>query len=1082
MFRIIIAFCILGTVGDLFPQCSTPNPPAGLFCDPSLPNGAPLLCEIECLDGYTAMMPLYDDQASQDDQPSPLCDDMMGGQPNNMSWFAFIAGSSTIRFEITPFDCTGGINFSGVQAGIYGDCEGIEILYCESEVKEQVFEIGGPGFVPGNTYYFFIDGFEGSQCMYTVNVLEGEQPFPIPEIVDITTNHSSDTICRGALVEFNVLGLDQDSIIYTLSIDPPTIDYPTGFHPETRSPLTTWAFNEEGDFMICAQATNGCDVTDEFCIDITVRSIDDEIFSDVTICLEDLGNYAGPSAEDPNGDGILGWLGVNTFFPGINRDSINTMDGCTYYQEININVINPPARENVVLELCSTDFPYLYEGEVFNNPIEIFNLTLDNLAVSGCDSLVSLSLVEVNISGEIVVLQCENGEAVLEFIVTDKNPADLEFSSINWMDDLGNSLIDNGNDQPGVNVTTSGIFSLEIVASEEAQCNFSFVSENIIIDDLKPSPPAMIGWIIEPCEARLTTGYKANEVEEENAVYTWVVPSDVANFMDMGDSISIEWGNSSGGEICVSITNSCGTSDQSCAIIARKTMSSSNIIISGETCIDSQIEISAEPGLGIYQWDFGNSDIILSSDLTGPGPHVVELPNEGLDSISLIIIDGDCVSPVIVEVFDVVNQILEPEITCIASDNSILFQWDDVVGAVDYEVTVSTGHNGLLLGNSFEVQGLQIGDSVSIDIQSIASMSCANSNIVTSQCYAGCPQNPITIVGEIDEFCSGDQTAPLTLTIEGNTIGGQITWSGGDFVDASGNFISENARIGENVVVADLLLNQCIYSDTLIVVMNAMPEWSYELISSFCIEDEDGMLILLPPPSSGELSYRLDDGTFLGDTTLLQFGNYTVTAIDSKSCTQSETIAINSPEWPQLEINTPTSIDEGSELLIQLSVEESEDFIIDSVIVYSNTELLCNANSGDVCEQILYVASEDVTICADLWYNTSCIVTICSEIDVRKVINFFTPNIFSPNNDGNNDVFFVRSNQPSLVLEKFSVFDRWGSRVFSRQGMITEDIDSSWDGKLNGSHVPDGVYLYHLEYRDEENKLQVKNGSVMVIR
>jgi gliding motility-associated-like protein len=40
----------------------------------------------------------------------------------------------------------------------------------------------------------------------------------------------------------------------------------------------------------------------------------------------------------------------------------------------------------------------------------------------------------------------------------------------------------------------------------------------------------------------------------------------------------------------------------------------------------------------------------------------------------------------------------------------------------------------------------------------------------------------------------------------------------------------------------------------------------------------------------------------------------------------------------------------------------------------------------------------------------------------------FIPNTFSPNNDGNNDVLFVRGKNIQEI--NLSVYDRWGQRVF----------------------------------------------------
>ncbi|MFN3403546.1 MAG: gliding motility-associated C-terminal domain-containing protein, partial [Cytophagaceae bacterium] len=66
-------------------------------------------------------------------------------------------------------------------------------------------------------------------------------------------------------------------------------------------------------------------------------------------------------------------------------------------------------------------------------------------------------------------------------------------------------------------------------------------------------------------------------------------------------------------------------------------------------------------------------------------------------------------------------------------------------------------------------------------------------------------------------------------------------------------------------------------------------------------------------------------------------------------------------------------------------------------------------------------------------------------------LNFFIPNLFTPNNDDSNDYFKILG-LPSR--SQLRVFNRWGSRVYEN-----ENYDNSWDG----SGLPDGVYYYDLE-------------------
>ncbi len=98
----------------------------------------------------------------------------------------------------------------------------------------------------------------------------------------------------------------------------------------------------------------------------------------------------------------------------------------------------------------------------------------------------------------------------------------------------------------------------------------------------------------------------------------------------------------------------------------------------------------------------------------------------------------------------------------------------------------------------------------------------------------------------------------------------------------------------------------------------------------------------------------------------------------------------------------------------------------------------------------------------------------------EKKIPFFIPNVFTPNDDGHNDVFQIKlldyiTNEESLTCD---VFNRWGERVGFYRG-----INGSWDGKTAaGIELSSGVYYYHIEYIDENNDSMFFNGYIQLIR
>lgn len=88
----------------------------------------------------------------------------------------------------------------------------------------------------------------------------------------------------------------------------------------------------------------------------------------------------------------------------------------------------------------------------------------------------------------------------------------------------------------------------------------------------------------------------------------------------------------------------------------------------------------------------------------------------------------------------------------------------------------------------------------------------------------------------------------------------------------------------------------------------------------------------------------------------------------------------------------------------------------------------------------------------------------------------FVPNAFTPNEDGKNDKFYVRSNGLTAI-NFFRVYDRWGQLIFE-----TNDLSQGWDGSFNGQQLSPDVYVYHLSAVCTNGDEISKHGNVTLIR
>lgn len=91
-------------------------------------------------------------------------------------------------------------------------------------------------------------------------------------------------------------------------------------------------------------------------------------------------------------------------------------------------------------------------------------------------------------------------------------------------------------------------------------------------------------------------------------------------------------------------------------------------------------------------------------------------------------------------------------------------------------------------------------------------------------------------------------------------------------------------------------------------------------------------------------------------------------------------------------------------------------------------------------------------------------------------INIYVPKVFTPNNDGTNDVL-----KPILVgistFHYFSVYNRWGNLIYT-----TQDGNQGWDGTFKGVAQPVETYLWIAEGIDVSGKKIVQKGMTSLVR
>jgi len=87
------------------------------------------------------------------------------------------------------------------------------------------------------------------------------------------------------------------------------------------------------------------------------------------------------------------------------------------------------------------------------------------------------------------------------------------------------------------------------------------------------------------------------------------------------------------------------------------------------------------------------------------------------------------------------------------------------------------------------------------------------------------------------------------------------------------------------------------------------------------------------------------------------------------------------------------------------------------------------------------------------------------------------PNVFTPNNDGVNDYFFIET-YGEFELANMKIFNRWGILIWETDSPI-----EFWDGKTrSGNEFPSSTYFYVYNAKSSSGKTYESSGSVTLIR
>ena len=253
-----------------------------------------------------------------------------------------------------------------------------------------------------------------------------------------------------------------------------------------------------------------------------------------------------------------------------------------------------------------------------------------------------------------------------------------------------------------------------------------------------------------------------------------------------------------------------------------------------------------------------------------------------------------------------------------------------------------------------------------------------------------------------------------------------------------------------------------------------------ESISPKCFEDKLGS-IRLNSVLGGTAPYKLLlDSTVLFNIPTLPFiipnieiGHYIATLIDKNNCTSDTSFDITTGRKLLIHLAKSAQIDLGDTISLNANI----NYALKSVKWTPSEGILC-----DTCLITLAIPSVSTVYKLTVKDIEGCQVSQNISVVVDKKNRIFAPNSFSPNGDGENDVFTIFTDASVKRIKTLKVFNRWGNMLFESFDFTSGDTSKGWNGTFKGTALATDVYIFFAEIEFIDGKKGVFQGDVSLMR
>jgi gliding motility-associated-like protein len=494
------------------------------------------------------------------------------------------------------------------------------------------------------------------------------------------------------------------------------------------------------------------------------------------------------------------------------------------------------------------------------------------------------------------------------------------------------------------------------------------------------------------------------------------------------------------------------------------------------TCAQPQVNLSgtgSSAGAGfIYLWTAGPGGLItgggttLSPQVAAPGVYRLLVTNtdNGCTATTQVTLSQDTTAPTIA----IAPPLL---LTCERDTVAVNASASSQGPSYQYAWTALSGH--IAGGNSTLILSVDQPGAYRLLItnQTNGCTASATANVGEDRALPQVNAGPDQILhcNQTSVTLQGSASAPVVPNYTWTTANGQILQGASTpspVVNAAGLY---------RLTVANPA-NGCTASDEVVVTEAPAPAIRDTIQQPDCFRNRG--VIQVSASGAGPFSFSADGGASYQSEALFSNrspGNYTLVVRDQYGCTASETVTVNPPFVPQLELPDWLVISLGDSIRLEPSTNIPAGQVAEWM--WSPSEGL----SCDDCERPWaepFRSSRYQLTVTDL-NGCTAQASVTLQVDRSRVV--YPPNVFSPNGDGLNDRFTIYG-RAVTEIKLLQVFDRWGNQLFLGERLTPGEEGQGWDGTYRGQDMSPGVYVWMAVIVFVDGEEAVLSGDISIVR